>query len=266
MGVTPWAFAQPPASTRHATVTLVVFGALAREEPLSAAKFGVPDGVTPDVRRFVRADDPGWFDGWRSGSMSAIAKSDLGADTAVLAAADVLHVITADASGPTDLRYLQGAWAFARYLVACGATTVLDAHAVRFVAGHALPPPGPLDVAHEIRVVYETDSARPDHAHALHTRGMRKFGAPDLVALCADDDVRLVSSAIGELADAVARGQDLGTPRHRVDVMPGVVWVVVPDEHRLGDLLQLNNAARVVVDSEGHDLVGVAARLRRRPS
>jgi hypothetical protein len=48
--------------------------------------------------------------------------------------------------------------------------------------------------------------------------------------------------------------------------MPGVTWVVVPDEHRLAELLQLNNTARVIVDSDGHDLLGVADRLRRRPS
>lgn len=229
-------------------VTLVVFG---------AAPGSVED---PVIRTVARADDPAWFDAWRSGTMSAIARGDLGAEVAALEAADVLHVISVDAG------QLEAAWDLARRLVAGGATTVLDVHAVRFLAAAAVPPPGPLDVAREIRVVYETDASRPDQAHALHTRGMRKFGAPDLVALCTDDDVPLVSSAVGELAEAVARGLPLGTPRHRVDVMPGVVWVVVPDEHRLGDLLQLGNAARVIVDSEGHDLIGVASRLRRRPS
>lgn len=261
MDVSRWGFAQPPMATRQGTVTLIVFGALTRDGPSSAAP-----GAIPEIRAVSRAADPAWFDGWRSGSMSAIARADLGDRLAVLHAADVLHLVHAQVSGAQDLGYLQTAWDAARSLVACGATTVLDVHAVRFLAGDALPPPGPLDVAREIRVVYETDSTRPDHAHALHTRGMRKFGAPDLVALCNDDDAPLVSAAIGELADAVARGQELGTPRHRVEVMPGVVWVVVPDEHRLGDLLQLNNVARVLVDSEGHDLLGVAARLRRRPS
>ena len=267
MGVTRWAFTQPPATPRQAAVTLVVFGALTHDEPMSMSKFGAPPGTAPsDLRRFARADDPAWFDGWRSGSLGAIARIDLDGDTAALERADVLHVITAEVVGSTDLAYLQTAWAIARYLVARGATTVLDAHAMMFHAGAALPPPGPLDVAYEVRVIYETESTRPDQAHAIHTRGLRKFGVPDLVALCSDGDVALISSAIGELADAMARGQELGTPRHRVEVMPGVTWVVVPDEHRLADLLQLNNTARVLVDSDGHDLVGVAERLRRRPS
>ena len=230
---------------REPNVTLIVFGAAVS-----------PGG--DDVRTIARSAGPDWFDAWRSGSLRAIADKDLGG-TAAIDAADQLHLI---ATGD-----LSRAWALARALVAGGATAVLDVHAMKFTAGSALPPAGaPLDVAREVRVVYETDSARPDHAHAIHTRGLRKFGAPDLIALCTDADVPLISAAMTELADAIARGLELGTPRHRVDVMPGVHWVVVPDEHRLGDLMQLNNEARVIVDADGHDLVGVAGRLRRAPS
>lgn len=247
-------------------MALVAFGALTHDEPMVAEKFGATEIGLCEIRGFKRADDPVWFDGWRNGALREIARADLEGDTADLERAEMLHVISVEVAGPKDLAYLQSAWAIARYFVARGATTVLDAHAMMFHAGAALRPPGPLDVAHEVRVIYETESTRPDQAHAIHTRGMRKFGVPDLVALCSDRDVPLISSAIGELADAIARGQELGTPRHRVEVMPGVTWVVVPDEHRLADLLQLNNTARVLVDSEGHDLVGVAERLRRRPS
>lgn len=271
MGVTiaPWTFSRPPAP-RQAEVTLFVFGALTEDVPMSLSRFGVPDpGALElcDVRHHTRAADPRWFDGWRSGSLRNIARIDLGDGAAVLDAATELHSISVAITDPPDLRYLQAAWALARYFVARGASAVLDAHAIAFTAGSALPPAGgPLDVAHEVRVVYETESTRPDQAHALHTRGMRKFGAPDLIALCSDPDVPLIGTAIGELADAVARGAELGAARHKVEVLPGVHWVVVPDEHGLGNLLQLNNSARVIVDSDGHDLVGVADRLRRAPS
>jgi hypothetical protein len=92
---------------------------------------------------------------------------------------------------------------------------------------------------------------------------MRKFGAPDLVALITDDDVALVGQAISELADQVARGTDLVTPMHAVEIAPGVRWVAVEDEHHLGELLQLGNEARVLVDADGDDLVGVTERSRR---
>ena len=271
MGVTtaPWTFTRPP-GPRHANVTLFVFGAVRDDVPMSLSRFGVPDAAALeacDVRMHTRAADPVWFDGWRSGSLRKVARIDLEEDVEVLDQAEVMHSITADAADPADLRYLQAAWGIARYMIARGATVVLDAHAIAFTGGLDLPEAGaPLDVAHEVRVVYETESTRPDLAHAIHTRGMRKFGAPDLIALCTDPDVPLIGTAIAELADTIARGLELGAPRHRVEVMPGVSWIVVPDEHGLGGLLQLNNAARVIVDSDGHDLVGVAERLRRAPS
>ncbi len=112
----------------------------------------------------------------------------------------------------------------------------------------------------EVRRVYETTSTRADLAHALHTRGLRKFGAPDVIALCTDADARIVSALVGTVAEALARGVDPALPRHRFELAGGLAYYLVPDEHHLGDLLQLGNAARVLVDAAGNDLVGVAAR------
>jgi hypothetical protein len=266
MTVEPWLFATPPSRARDPQVVLFAFGTgpLGSEIELSLETFGAPSKealATCSVQTVARAQDPAWFDGFRSGSLRAIATQDLGAGCAALDAADHVHVIGAQPRSVTDLTYLQAAWALARYIVHRGATVVLDAMAMAFTpAGHLQGPNEPLDVSREVRVVYETDTDRPDQAHAIHTRGLRKFGAPDLVALCTDADVPLVGQAITELADAVARGTDLATPRHAIEVAPGVRWVAVEDEHRLGELLQLNNAARVLVDDTGHDLLGVAAR------
>lgn len=238
-------------------------GALRGDIELATARYGAPSPqavAACKVQTVARAQDPAWFDGWRSGSLRAIAMQDLGADLAALDAADHVHVVACEPRDVSDLAYLQGAWAVVRYLVDAGATLVLDAMAMTYTpAARIAAPGGPLDVAREIRVVYETDSTRSDRAHALHTRGMRKFGAPELIALVSDADVPLVATAIGELADQMARGTDLATPRHALEIVPGVRWVAVEDEHRLGELLQLNNEARVLVDAAGHDLVGVAA-------
>lgn len=268
MTIAPWTFATPPSGPRRANVTLFVFGTHVESGPLSRSAFGIPSPESMaaiEVRRHERATDPAWFDGFRSGSMRAIATTDLGPGIASLDTATLVHSISVDVEGPADLAYLQAAWGYARYLMAMGGSVVLDAHAIAF---HPQLPPAdaPLDTEREIRVVFETSAERPDAPHALHTRGLRKFGAPDLVTLCTGDDVPLLSTALRELADAMARGLDLGSPRHRLDVVPGVHWVLVPDEHGLGQLLQLNNAARVLVDSDGHDLAGIASRLRRAPS
>lgn len=249
---------------------LFVFGngPLGSDVPLSMTRFGAPSAeslATCDVKTVTRTMDVLWFDAWRSGSLRAIAQQDLGGEIASLDAADHVHVVVCEPGEVRDLAYLQAAWAYVRFLRARGGSIVLDAHAMRFIAADRVPAADePLDVGREVRVIYETDSTRPDGAHALHTRGMKKFGAPDLVALCTRADVALVGPAITELADQVARGTDLATPAHVVEVASGVRWVAVEDEHRLADVLQLNNAARVLVDSTGHDLHGVVARLGTR--
>lgn len=237
-------------------------GPLADGAAQEMSTFGAPSAeaiAACDVRTIERGADPAWFDGWRSGSLRTIAERDLGS-LAALDAADHVHMIIADVPAPEDLGYLQTAWALARYLASRGAGVVLDAHAMRFTS--TLPPAaGELDVRHEVRIIYETSSARPDAGHALHTRGLRKFGAPDLVALCSDPDVALVSKVIETIADAIARGEELAPGRHGVDLAPGITWYLVDDEHGLAHLLGLNNTARVLVDGSGHDLVGIAARL-----
>ncbi|HUQ08006.1 MAG TPA: hypothetical protein VM261_36170 [Kofleriaceae bacterium] len=264
-----WSFTTEPATPRTPHVMLVAFsiGPLAENVPLSLSKFGVPSAEHAgmlDVRSIARNVDPRWLDGWRSGSLRTIAADDLGAAAlAELDAADHAHVVQASPDGAADLGYLQAAWGVTRHLVARGASVVLDVHAMTFYRGDALAAPdAALDVTRELRVVFESDSTRPDGAHALHTRGLKKFGAPDLVALCSPGDARLVSDVIAQLADAVARGGDLELPRHGVDLDAGTTWYAVDDEHGLADILGLNNAARILVDDRGRHLVGVLGRLR----
>ena len=266
--IEPWHFASPPGRARDPQVALFVFGKgpLAGDAELSMERFGAPSrealaGI--GVQTVERTRDAAWFDAFRSGSLRAIATQDLGAQLAELDAADHVHVVSAAPRAVQDLTYLQAAWAIVRWLGVRGGGLVLDAMALQFVPlSHVQGAGEPLDVRREVRVVYETTSTRPDRAHALHTRGLKKFGAPDLVALCTDDDVPLVGQAIAELADQVARGTDLATPKHAVEVAPGVRWFAIADEHHLGELLQLNNEARVLVDEHGHDLMACALHAR----
>lgn len=247
---------------------LVSFGSgpLTEGVTLSLSRFGVPSAELIedlDVRTIARADDPGWFDSWRQGALRAIAVDDLGEQMDELDQADHAHVIVAEPEDPDDLGYLQAAWGMARYLVARGATVVLDVHAMTFHPAAGLPEAGgELDVTGEVRLVFEGGTGGAGGAHALHTRGLRKFGAPDLVALCGRSDAALVGDVLSQLADVVARGVDLATPRHGVEIDAGISWYVVDDQHGLSDLLQLDNDARVLVDADGQHLIGVLDRLR----
>lgn len=269
LGMAPplWTFTTPPAArTPHVMLAAFGTGALADGVPLSLARFGLPSAqhaAALDLRTIPRAADPAWFDNWRQGSLRAIAGDDLGPALAALDAADHVHLVIAEPAAPADLGYLQAAWGATRHLVARGAGIVLDVHAMTFRAAATLAAAdAALDVRRELRVVFETDATRRGGAHALHTRGMRKFGAPDLVALCSAADAPLVGDVVGQLAELVALGGELALPRHGVDLDETATWYAVADEHGLADLLGLNNEARVLVDDRGHDLVGVLGRMR----
>lgn len=261
----PWTWETP--TTRAPSVVFVVFSPGELElAPLSLSAHGVtPAGLAQlELRRIPRSADPAWFDGWRTGALRNIARADL-QDLAELDAAEVLHLVRAAPQAPSDLAWLQAAWGAARWLAASGASLLLDVHAHRFWRAAALPAAdAPFDAARELRVVFETDSTRTDMAHAVHTRGLAKFGAPDLVALCGQEDAALVGEVIAELAARVAGGLDLRSPRHVVQVSPAEAWWVVPDVEGLADLLQLNNAARMILDGRGRHLVGTAARWAAR--
>jgi hypothetical protein len=264
-----WTFATAPVTPRHPQVLLVAFstGPLADDVEMSVSRFGAPSIAAisdAEVRTIEARQDPRWFQGWRAGSLRAVAEGDLEGALGALDAADRIHMISVAPAAPTDLGYLQTAWALARFLVARGATTVLDVHAMTYRHGAAVAAAeAAFDVRREIRIIFETASERPDGAHALHTRGLRKFGAPDLVALCSDADVDVVGAVMTQIATALAGGAELRAGHHAIDLDQSMTWQVVDDEHGLAQLLQLNNDARVLVDDDGAHLTGIAARLRR---
>jgi len=271
MAVLPtWSFATPPVTPRAPQVTLIAFstGPLTEPGSIDLARYGAPEGdllTAADVRTIHARQDPAWFAGWRAGSLRAIADGDLAGALAALDAADQIHLISIAPAAPRDLGYLQAAWALARAVVARGATTVLDVHAMTYRPAQAVPAADAgFDARREVRIIFETSSQRPDGAHALHTRGMRKFGAPDLVALCSDADVELVGAVLTQTMIAVAGGGELRAGHHAIELAPAMTWQIVDDHHGLAGLLQLNNAARVLVDGDGAHLLGVAARLRAR--
>ncbi len=165
-----------------------------------------------------------------------------------------------------DHGYLQAAWAVARWMMARGATVVLDAHAATFVDAERLaarPFDAPFDVRREITIVFETDTTEASGDHVLHTRGMRKLGRPDLVALALPEDRDAVANLLGQLAQAIGDGPLPVLPRHGVDIAPNVTLFIVDDAGgAFAQRLGLDNDARLIVDANGRSLRGLAARLR----
>jgi hypothetical protein len=213
--IEPWtrpAF-QPTGAT--ATAMLVVF---ADDDVLGAApdlqlKGAVPAGspvAALDLRGHHHADRPEWMDGWRGGAVRTIAERDLG-DLGRLDDAKCCYSVTVTVDDPRDLTHLQLAWAVAAALARQGAFAVLDVHAVTWLPGPAvadLPADRPFVVQREVSLTAETTPA-PGFGHPVHTRGMVKFGRPDLVAGVAADGIEHTAQVLNHLARMLAEGHVL---------------------------------------------------------
>lgn len=98
-----------------------------------------------------------------------------------VASATHLFRVAADVPDPADLGYLQAAWAMVRWNLDAGAYAVFDAKALRWHSREdvaRLYGPRPFSLRSEIQL--------EEHGRALNTRGMIKFGRPDLVCLMTD--------------------------------------------------------------------------------
>jgi hypothetical protein len=171
------------------------------------------------VNLVQEADQPEWFDGWRRGPLRTVAAVQ-NIDMSVVDAATCCYVIDIDVDDPIDLSHLQLAWAVASSIARAGTVTVLDVHAATWHAGSdvaALPPDRPLVIQHEISITAETEPS-PGFGHAVHTRGMIKFGRPDLIAGVPADRIRETGQILNHLARMLATGAVIEPgERFRVD-------------------------------------------------
>jgi hypothetical protein len=246
---------------RDANVLFVCFASatLRDDVKLQVDRFGVSSVASfraVDVREHRREASPEWFDNWRSGPLRAIASGCLGGDLSALDAADRCFTFDVTARDPADLAHLQSIWAVSRWFFERGASVLLDAHAMRFLTASAVPDPRAVfDVKCEVSLVVETDATEPNGGHVVHTRGLRKVGRPDVVAVCSPEDVDLVADVIWQVAAGMAAGFLPALPRHGIDVTESESWYLVADDgDRFAQRLGLNNDARVLVDALGAPL------------
>lgn len=178
--------------------------------PMSAARFGLPSPEAMqfvEVRELTREMDSAWFDGFRSGSLRAIATTALQGDVSALDAATQLTAVLINRPDSADLAHVQAGWAVAQWLIARGVTVVLDAQTNRFWKGEDVadwPPVRPFALSNDVNVVVEGEPTAP--TATIHTRGMQKFGRPDLVVRDApapkwDEVAALVRALAAQLVD-----------------------------------------------------------------
>ncbi|MFI7602905.1 hypothetical protein [Actinoplanes sp. NPDC049681] len=220
--IMPWTRSAFRVTGRRANVVLLAFadeGALGSGPDFNLSRDAVPRDVPVaalDVRLHRYADNPAWIDSWRTGAFRHIAAGQL-ADLTVLDAADCCYSVAVELDDPPDLTHLQLAWAVASGLAQAGSCAVLDMYAASWWSGTevaALEPDRPFTVQREISVIAETELVA-GFGHPVHTRGMLKFGCPDLIAGVAADRIQDTSRIINHLAGMLADGHSL-TPGQRL--------------------------------------------------
>lgn len=152
---------------------------------MSASRFGLPSPEAMrevEVRELKRELDPAWFDGFRSGSLRAIATQALGTDLSALDSATQLTAVLIARADAADLSHLQAGWAVTKWLVERGVSVVLDAQTNRFWKAADVadwPANRPFALSTDVNIVVEAEPTSP--SATIHTRGLQKFGRPDLV-------------------------------------------------------------------------------------
>jgi len=246
----PWPRTQFIPGGAPAQVFLACFSEapMPKRMSLEAARHGIPRPGVPReivVSSLTAEDAPDFFAGLLGGPLRVVAERDLGETFRRLELSRHCHRIQGSIPDPPTLAHLQAAWGIARWFVEQGACAALDGHSLRWTAGDAIlrdAPDRPFDLTREVTVVFETDRG------IGHTRGLAKFGRPDLVVpgvRCEQFDAahKLLISAAHSLAmgHRVAPGSTLsigGSP-------PLALQAYAPE-----DELSLNNVGLVVSDAD----------------
>ncbi|MEU4154883.1 hypothetical protein [Actinoplanes sp. NPDC026670] len=232
-------------SNREAAVLLVV---CADDEVLTGLDLtGVVPAGAPvdalDVRLHRHSENPEWVDGFRSGPLRDLAAREL-PDLRLIDDATCCYSIQVRRPDPADLTHLQLAWAVAAAASRAGATAVLDviAHDWSLASSiAALDPHRPFTVLREISVVAESEET-PGFGHAVHTRGMLKFGRPDLVMGVPQDGIGDAAQILNHLAGMLAEGHVLSPGQQlringerALTIVPYTPNDLVPDVQLIGE-------------------------------
>jgi hypothetical protein len=221
--------------------------------PMELALRGVVPAAAPvaalDVRLHHYTDSASWIDGWRTGALRNIAARQLD-DLGGLDAARCCYSISVEVDDPIDLAHLQLAWAVAAALANAGTCATLDAYACNWLSAAevaALLPGRPFNSQREVSIVAETEPT-PGFGHAVHTRGMIKFGRPDLIAGVPRDRIDDTGRILNHLARMLAEGHTLEPGqelrfdgRRSVTVAPYVPGAAIPE-------VNLNNDGLLLID------------------
>ncbi|HEY7214659.1 MAG TPA: hypothetical protein VIC28_08510 [Thermoanaerobaculia bacterium] len=161
----------------------VVYGSLPEEPKVSRSSYrtlGLPDGIGAEI--YGPKVHPEVCTTWLQGPMGELLKTQTPELVKAAAAAPGCMIIQGEPGDARTLDYLRDVVGFLTYLADNGAVAVLDPQTFTLWSparwrSEFFAPDGP--VPHRHVVILTSEDRRPDRLW-FHTRGMRKFGRPDL--------------------------------------------------------------------------------------
>jgi hypothetical protein len=174
---------QPAAS--KASLFYLVFGEPPAHLDVKRARHHV-DELPPQLQVSIhaRGDDPAWFDGWFSPPVGLELPHVFGGDADSVYKACKVAAVRAEFSDPASLAYLRNTVGVVSAIAEAGAVAIFDVPALtwwrpeewrrRFVDRSEF------HIGDHIFTAVSDDPASPGEL-SLHTRGMRKFGRPELL-------------------------------------------------------------------------------------
>ncbi|HXK20901.1 MAG TPA: hypothetical protein VNG33_23985, partial [Polyangiaceae bacterium] len=160
-----------------------------------------------------------------------IAEQDLEAELPLLTTSDVCYTLSLELPDQADLAPAQSVWGLARWLCARGCSVVLDVHAFRFRTRADVDALrfSESDVQRDVKLVLETDPTRAG-LHLMHTRGLCKFGRPELLCFIRPDDARVMGRVMNQIARTLMEGA--AAAQIRLKVADGVELTTTPSSDR----------------------------------
>ena len=241
-------------------VLFVCFGkAPLAEVPLTLAAFGLPGAELAknvELLEHRRASKRAWFENWWGSAFGVIASTDLGDDLPLLTTSDVCFTLSLELPDQADLAPQQSVWGLSRWLCARGIDVVLDVHAFRFRTRGDVEALdfGSSDVQRDVKIVLESEPSE-DGAHLMHTRGLCKFGRPELLCFIQPDDGALMGRVLNQLARTLMEG--VLASQIRLRLADGLELVTKPfPDAQLVESLGLEGAV-LLGRADGAPLVGL---------
>ncbi|GIJ48244.1 hypothetical protein Val02_51300 [Virgisporangium aliadipatigenens] len=209
--IAPWSRESFQDTGSRAAMTLIAYADGDVVGPDFTLRGRTPRGVPVDaldLRGHRHTDSPEWVDNWRTGALRNIAAQQGLPELDRLDRAPMCYSVKVELADPPDLTHLQLAWAAAQALAEAGAFAILDCYAFNWYTGAqvaALAPDRPFSVQDEVSLIAETEPS-PGFGHPVHTRGMIKFGRPDLIAGVPAERIQETGAILNHLARMQADG------------------------------------------------------------